>query len=556
MQTDGDGISEGGGDGGSGCNKAVQEVSRPQPVQNEQLGVIEDRAWALKRDWTDVDFQEGAEGNRARLQGFEGQLVNRLKQSCARALGSEAAPALTPAEREDVLARVLDPAVAASSSPAEHVRKAVLNDPEVLGSALDIVGAYLKNYEVDRAAAVVETVLPVCRERGGLWFLKALNHLSTVRMKQARPACALAALGEVEEYASARLTPEERDEAWEFWETVYRNFGWVLSSLGRDSEAIKYIQRAIDVKERVGRSPSWFDLWDLGRLSAVSALKNNEANKIAESQSTVTKALWSHRDAEPADLVMRAKIWHTVGECSFALGHLTDGPPTDDSLSSPTSSREAQGHYRKALKCFRESHKLFKKTEGKWNPLTGAEAQAVAWSLMKLGQDEEAKEFLLDALEASSRQQSGWGDGDNLSHEAPALTQAMHTVDRILEAHRRTDDRAGLHVYFDGIQRLCHNVSDRLRLSKERVDAAIYEKLISSCSMVLVASGNADGAKKSQELLRAFLWDQPNTMQAKLCSQMMMSLANGQAQPGAGATASSPGMETFLSALASAQGPT
>eukprot|EP00439_Symbiodinium_sp_Y106_P053586 s785_g7.t1 len=38
---------------------------------------------------------------------------------------------------------------------------------------------------VDKAGAVVETVLPYCRTRGGLWQIKALNHLATVRMKQA-----------------------------------------------------------------------------------------------------------------------------------------------------------------------------------------------------------------------------------------------------------------------------------------------------------------------------------------------------------------------------------
>lgn len=36
--------------------------------------------------------------------------------------------------------------------------------------------------------------------------------------------------------------------------------------------------------------------------------------------------------------------------------------------------------------------------------------------------------------QALSKQQSGWGDSQRLESEAPALAQAMQTVDRILEA--------------------------------------------------------------------------------------------------------------------------
>lgn len=494
-----------------------------------------DKVWCLKRDWTDLDFQAGAEANAAQLQSLEDELIARLRQSCSKALHHEA----SAVSSGDVLARVLDPAVVAfkGSRPPEAVREAVLNDPEVLGSSLDIVGAYLKNYEVDRAARVMETVIDVCRARGGLWRLKALNHLATVRMKQARPAEALVLLEETEAVAAANLRPEDNDEAWEFWETVYRNFGWVLSSLDRGAEAVKYIEQAVAVKERVGRPASWFDLWDLGRMKAALALKNSRAADIEVSAAVVTRALWLHRDAEPSDLVMRAKIWHSVGECSFALGHLAEGHGvpgvqgggTAGSEPSPATSSKAISHYKKSLKCFKESHKLFKKTEGPHNPLTGGEAEATAWAMIKLGADGEAKEYLFDALEALSKQQSGWGEGDRAEKVAPALAHGMQTVDRILHVHRRTDDREGLTRYFSAIERLCANVCGRLRIKKDRVDSAVYERLVSSCSMVMVASGTEVGQQKSQELIQTYLWDAPDTAQAKLCSQMLRSVRDRDA---------------------------
>jgi len=192
---------------------------------------------------------------------------------------------------------------------------------------------------------------------------------------------------------------------------------------------------------------------------------------------------------------------------------------------------------------------IFKKTEGEHNPLTGSEAEAVAWSLLKLGCDEEAKDYLLAAIETSSQQQNAWGDGRTA---APALTSAMQTVDRILAAHRRTDDRQGLEKYFSAIERLCHNVCGRLRLSKERPDAPIYERLISSCSMVMVASGTAQGTSRSQELLKTYMWQQPDTVQAQLCNELLFSLQNGENGSNSD-SAPSPAMMAFAKALA-AQG--
>lgn len=263
-------------------------------------------------------------------------------------------------------------------------------------------------------------------------------------------------------------------------------------------------------------------------MKAGAALKKDESKSIEESQALITKALWLHRDAEQKDLVMRAKIWHSVGECSFALGHLEE-QRTERLTGKPTSPNglaigtESMKHYRKALKCMKESHKLFRKTEGQYNPLTGAEAAAVAWAMLKVGSREEAKEFLLDSLEALSRQQSGWGDGC-LDAKAPALTHASLAVDRVLEIHRETNDRGGLVSYFSALERLCANVSGRLQITKGAADAAVYEKLVSSCSIIMIASGTAEGTTRSSELLRKYLWDKPNTMQAQLCSSLLRSL--------------------------------
>eukprot|EP00929_Paragymnodinium_shiwhaense_P078115 TRINITY_DN40424_c0_g1_i1.p1 TRINITY_DN40424_c0_g1~~TRINITY_DN40424_c0_g1_i1.p1 ORF type:complete len:679 (-),score=146.32 TRINITY_DN40424_c0_g1_i1:584-2530(-) len=505
-------------------------MNTAQGSRGAAISLAEDKAWNMKRDWTDSDFQQGPDGNRKLLQSYEDQLVQRLQQSLEQQLGTASGgPVTRTGDDQNVLALALDNAGVIT----EATKTAVLNDPVVLGSALDIVGAYLKNYEVDKASRVMETIIPLCRTRGGGWLLKALNHLSTVRMKESRPEEALAMLEEMELLVAVTQDESERDEAWEYWETIYRNFGWTLSKLGRQEEGIKYIEKAIDVKERVGRSASWFDLWDLGRMKATIALRKNDADLILSSQGVVTRGLSLHSMDEPDDLVMRAKIWETLGETSFALGHLAEkasGLLDDASPNDVVNDQSARQHYENAVQSFTSAYQLFEETEGEFNPLTGGSAEALGWVFMKLGRDSEAKKYLLGAMETLSRQQSAWGDGDRASQEAPsALVSATLTIDRVLEVHKRTDDRAGLTKYFDAVERLCSNVCRRLDICKERQDSHLYERLVSTGSLVMVASGTADGMVRSQQLMKQFMWKDPGTMQAQLCSQVMNSLGPGGA---------------------------
>jgi len=534
-------------------DESVLGCARSEGLQALALP-LEEKAWCMKRDWTDENFQQGAEANRLKLQEFEEKLVAKLRRSYVAVLGhwSDFSDSDCPVVG-DVLARVLDTAITrhADKNPNE-VRAAVLSEPEVLGSALDIVGAYLKNYEVDKAAAVMETIVPVCRSRGELWVLKAMNHLATVRMKQARPQDALACLEEIESIVGPRLTQAERDEAWEFWETTYRNFGWIMSSLGRGPEAIEYIEKAIEVKERVGLSASWFDLWDLGRMKACAALKSNLPELIEESQAVVARALALHGQSEPEDLVMHAKIWSNLGECSFALAHLADKCSDDEGgdHNAPAKTPGARAHYRRAMECFVESHRLFSETEGRLNPLTGGAAEAAAWAFVKLKEDANAKRYLLNAVEALSRQQNGWGDEDG--SEAPALASAVRVIDQVVEVHRRTDDRDGLLPFLAPVEALCDSATKRLGLPGVRQDTILQERLVSSCSLVLVASGCADGALRARQLLQKNLGGHsPQSEHARLCQSVFGALGSGATPAAAlGAAASDNSLKPLIEKLA------
>eukprot|EP00746_Dinoflagellata_sp_MGD_P033854 gnl/MRDRNA2_/MRDRNA2_18085_c0_seq1.p1 gnl/MRDRNA2_/MRDRNA2_18085_c0~~gnl/MRDRNA2_/MRDRNA2_18085_c0_seq1.p1 ORF type:complete len:508 (+),score=105.55 gnl/MRDRNA2_/MRDRNA2_18085_c0_seq1:1-1524(+) len=485
--------------------------------------------WAQKREWGDQEFQDGDESNKARLKAFEETLAGRLQTSCEKAIGQVAARrAITGGNSKagdpDFVVGLLNSTLTVRNADAGEVQAEVLDDPKILGSALDIIIAYCKCYEIDKADKVLETVLPACRKRGGLWLLKALNHVVVIRVKQGRPEDALKALQEIDSTVSPKLSEKERDEAWEFWDITYRNFAWVFERLDRQAEAVTYIECCIALKERVGRPASWFDYWDLGRLKARDALNVHDCKGIQESLTSIEKSLVLHRRDASSDKVNEAKILDTMGEYEFALGYLADsgGQPVipDNSVST---NQEAASFYRLALQHFKEAHALFNKTVGEHNHLTGRTAGDVSWASMKLGNDADAKKYLLIALETSSKQQTDWGEGD-VDQQAPALQRAMITVDRILEVHRRTSDHAGLTKYCDAVERLCKNIGNRLVLSKERSDANIYERLVSSCSLVMVGSGQADGMQRSQKLLQRYMWKNPETAQAQLCYSMLLAL--------------------------------
>ena len=59
------------------------------------------------------------------------------------------------------------------------------------------MGAYLKNYRLDKAEQVLLRCEPEVLRRGGAWRIKYLNHYSTVKMKQGKEPEALEMLSAV-----------------------------------------------------------------------------------------------------------------------------------------------------------------------------------------------------------------------------------------------------------------------------------------------------------------------------------------------------------------------
>ena len=146
------------------------EADHPMIEVRDKLAIaFRDKAALLKRNWTDEMFQEG--------QHLNEEKVAEIEAAMATDLGSFGGG---------------------------------LQNGQNLGNALDLVGAYMKNYKLDKADAVLAKCGPFVSHRGGVWMVKWLNHdgasvqsstavlssswpeVSTVRMKQSRHLEALA----------------------------------------------------------------------------------------------------------------------------------------------------------------------------------------------------------------------------------------------------------------------------------------------------------------------------------------------------------------------------
>ena len=105
-------------------------------VRDKLAAAFRDKAALLKRNWTDEMFQEGEHLNEEKVAEIEAAMATDLGNFSGG-----------------------------------------LHNGQNLGNALDLVGAYMKNYKLDKADAVLAKCGPFVSHRGGVWMVKWLNHV-------------------------------------------------------------------------------------------------------------------------------------------------------------------------------------------------------------------------------------------------------------------------------------------------------------------------------------------------------------------------------------------
>eukprot|EP00927_Polykrikos_kofoidii_P063869 TRINITY_DN58771_c0_g1_i1.p1 TRINITY_DN58771_c0_g1~~TRINITY_DN58771_c0_g1_i1.p1 ORF type:complete len:557 (+),score=96.08 TRINITY_DN58771_c0_g1_i1:66-1736(+) len=408
-------------------------------VCNKVAGAFRDKAALLKRNWTDEMFQEGEDLNEERVAQIETLLATSLSG-------------------------------------------AGLEDGENLGGALDIVGVYMKNYKLDKADAVLARCGPHVSARGGVWMVKWLNHVSTVRMKQGRYVEALEMLYDLELHS-----PYNAEEAPEFFETLNRNLAWALKSLGRIDDAVVYFERMARASVSHKGRLDWFDCWDVGKLAATHAYRDKNMPAFYRGRALVEEALRMQIEAEPEDLVMRAKVHDSLAECFFVAEDF----------------RDAGKHYGAA-------YDLLLQTVGPNSPLFGKQARHSANFHIAQGGHAEALPFLGQALVVET------------AKDAVKVQEIMELVDLLVTTQQRASGASletleSNHPALKALQKnlqkrgldssvsygiLCHKMSLLYLHESQRESKAVRRALRLAKASVKVLRSCMDGSRDASEWLR------------------------------------------------------
>eukprot|EP01059_Diplonema_ambulator_P006587 TRINITY_DN16238_c0_g1_i1.p1 TRINITY_DN16238_c0_g1~~TRINITY_DN16238_c0_g1_i1.p1 ORF type:complete len:503 (+),score=85.08 TRINITY_DN16238_c0_g1_i1:63-1511(+) len=411
-------------------------------------GAVE-KAAVLNRRWTDEEFQDGEVGNEMRVADLENEFRKTYDKTNS------------------------------------------LGDPVTLGLALDLVGAYLKNYKVAKAAAIMDEALPICRTRGGVWLIKALNHASTVRMKQQRHSEALIMLRELE-----TCIPYKPEEAVELYDMLYRNIGMALQALDKPDQALPYFLKCAQLKGVA----TWWDRWDVGYCMATVSFNKSDFELLRKATATITEAIPLHLKAEPGEHVMHAKICQALGDCYLALATLqgnqsntTTGKIVTEGLA--VLSQEIipilpqDEYFERAEVQYKKAHKLFTDNCGKTNDLSGWCAASVALCLVQRGKHEESLQYLQHAIYVYSKS------------DIPKLPQLLNNLELLTTAFNQIQDPSILTPFLPYLD----TIVGRLDTPLLRDDEGNISKIKRTAAVVFASSTEGEYRDKGLEMLQKFL---------------------------------------------------
>ncbi|CAJ1379131.1 unnamed protein product [Effrenium voratum] len=460
--------------------------------------IAEEREAVMRNTWSDIEFDEGEMSNAelvARLERqFAGQLVRsaevrirhrREQEQKDGPVKQEPMPqaarvrfglrTLEASEKNDgifdmVLKDCQDARDLQQRLPPSELT-ATLNEPRNLGVALDLIGVYLKNYEIDKCDYVLERVVPLARKRGGTWLIKALDKLCAVRMKQFRAYDALVALKEIE--ANVPFQPEE---GWEFHDIMYRNFAWCYSSLDEADKCLEYTRKSVEVKKTNGVQPTWFDIWDLGKAHARLGQKTQQRDEMKIGFELCVKAGEIHRTAEASDRIMLAKILSNVGEVAMGIG---------DSFFLEEKKEDAREWYEKAQQPLGESYELHVSSLGPMKPLAGWQAGTMAHCMVRLERWPEAREYLALALRVEC------------TKDSTTNGSLIELLDRVVNCHQELGDMPGMLEYVPDLEQAMRGLRQR---GWDRRERDVFAMLLQRISTVLLLADDGKGKMISKAL--------------------------------------------------------
>eukprot|EP01062_Namystynia_karyoxenos_P033641 TRINITY_DN24739_c0_g1_i2.p1 TRINITY_DN24739_c0_g1~~TRINITY_DN24739_c0_g1_i2.p1 ORF type:complete len:695 (+),score=213.39 TRINITY_DN24739_c0_g1_i2:257-2086(+) len=415
-----------------------------------------EQAALLNKEWSDMSFQWGAEEN-------------------ARVL----------AEVEEKYHRM-----------AQESEGGLEEDPALLSAGIDMAVCYVKNVRLSKADEQYATVVPHARKRGGVWKVKALNHLVTLRMKQGRHVEAYALLKEIEGSVTAT-----HDEARDAWTTLYRNQAMGLLGLSDFSGALLMYIKAATVSGRV----TWWDRWDIGFSMSLLAYDRKDPTMLRRAVVAIQDALPLHEADEPEDRVMHSKIHHALGDAYMLLALLD--PLSSTSPQPPGAEGQGEGgdeveratalvvqpgrmaplltareYYELAAEQFLICNSMMQAASGRPGDLSAGAAGSIVFCLLPLGRHAEAIPHAEHVLRHHCTASNGH--------------RACHFLARALDHALEIRAQCGEAVFSETLGPLRELMG---RLDGDPLDVALCRY---KCALLLTSSGEAAYLRGGVECMR------------------------------------------------------
>lgn len=309
----------------------------------------------------------------ARVEGVHGMPGEAVQDAVATLSRLEGAMAELPMD----LCRAASEMISAEQLATAHqlaLTDAV--DESLLRNALDLVDALAKDHQTELADDMIQSLLPFCRDQGGIWLMKALSVNAMVRVQQSIPAEALEMLREYESLISLPMA-----EAWEIYDTLYRNFGRIHYDLQDYAQALGYFRRCVEIKKSKGCPAHWLDQWDIANASWHLAMTSSQRLDMQTSLELMLKAIRLHRDVERDDSVARIGMLRGASECAATAADLA----LPDPRGEPAQLSERQQLWGKSEACLREAHGICLREFGAEEPVTLSMAEELAALLDRRG---------------------------------------------------------------------------------------------------------------------------------------------------------------------------
>merc|ERR1740129_465704 len=360
----------------------------------------------------------------------------------------------------------------------ERLIRAVLRVPANLGVALDLLGGWMKCYEIEKVDRALERFLvPLVRQPGivvGL-RIKALGLRTVCKSKMGCYQDALEAMLESERVtvgSAWNLFPD----ALNYLRTLYCNMGGCYLKLQQSDDALRCFHRSMRAGACRGDPPNDSDMHNIGMLLYMR--RDATEDELLQARELLELCCELHEENEQWAYAVRAKRVINLGECCVFLA---------DKRQSLGKHELYVPDIEHALVHFRKAHSMLVEIRGPIDYLSGTLAGTeMADCLMRLRRFEEVKPVLVDVLRSIASQHCYWGIREP-GAAPPVLSTAHVSLHQAMEAHKETDDRKGLELYLEAV------VDTAMAAVRRSIAQPHVDRFVGHASALALACGTPRG---------------------------------------------------------------